>query len=186
MSNIKTQVVSLWKQISDAYDRAEATGKYVKGNYFRLNCNPLYQPDKTVADTYKDYVKCNYNLKLCDNDTQRIYKNLYSKIRNTNKRNKQNSMEAAMHNLIDRDLSKIFDEMGFGWCEYNEVYRVTDTHKCLQYLFDNIINPKLIEKGLAGVKLRRNASIGGYKLFDFTDAEIKQSNSNQKKLFYFI
>lgn len=184
MSSIKEQVNSLWKQIAVEYKDAYAAGKYFDSNgkynalLYNLKCNTTYDADNIVAEAYEDYVKCNYNLKLCDNDTQRIYRNLYSKIRNTNKRNKQNSMEAAMHNLIDRDLSKIFDEIGLGWCEYNEVYRVTDTHKCLQYLFDNIINPKLIEKGLVGIKLRHNASIGGIKLFDFTDAEIKQSNSN--------
>jgi len=178
MSNIKEQIVSLWKQIAVEYEDAEAAGKYSTGRHFSLDCNPLYELDRIVANTYNDYVKCNYDLKLCDNDTRRIYRNLYSTIRNINKRNKQNSMEAAMHNLIDRDLSKIFDAMGLGWCEHQNAYRVTDTHKCLQYLFDNIINPKLIEKGLVGVKLKTNASIGGYKLFDFTNAEIKQSNSN--------
>lgn len=184
MSNIKTQVVSLWKQIAVEYENAYAAGKYRDntGKYnawqYNLKCNTTYDADKIVAEAYEDYVKCNYNLKLCDNDTRRIYRNLYSNIRNTNKRNKRNSMEAAMHNLIDRDLSKIFDEMGLGWCEHRNAYRVTDTHKCLQYLFDNIINPKLIEKGLVGVKLKTNASIGGYKLFDFSNAEIKKSNSN--------
>lgn len=184
MSNIREQIVSLWKQIAVEYENAYAAGKYFDGTgqynawQYNLKCNPLCDADKIVAEAYKDYVKYNRNLRRCEALTQRIYRNLYSRIRNTNKRNKQNSMEAAMHKLIDRDLAKIFDEMGFGWCEYNEVYRVTDTHKCLQYLFDNIINPKLIEKGLVGVKLRYNASIGGMKLFDFSNAEIKQSNSN--------
>ena len=184
MSNIKEQVNSLWKQIAAEYKEAYAAGKYFNGDgkynawQYKLKCNTTYDADNIVAEAYEDYVKCNYDPKLCNSDTRRIYRNLYSNIRNANKRNKQNNMEAAMHNLIDRDLSKIFDEMGLGWCKYRNAYRVTDTHKCLQYLFDNIINPKLIEKGLVGVKLKANASIGGLKLFDFTNAEIKQSNSN--------
>ena len=153
-SNMKNKIETLWDKIKSE------------------KCNPLwYYSYLEAMKAYDDYKAHNGKLKECEKDTQNIYTNLGNYIRKKEKEEKEQSVRNLII-LFGNQFDALLDEFGIEKA-YNNSYRVRDLNKFFLYMYDNIIEPKIKELGIKGLKLKNRSRItpNAYELFDFSNVE---------------
>lgn len=153
-NDMKSKIVALWDKIESE--------KY----------NPLlYYSYHEVMKAYDDYKSHNGKLKECEETTRRIYTNIGNRIRKEEKLQKEQSVRNLVA-LFGNQFDTLLDEFGIGKA-YGNSYRIKDLNKFFLYMYDNIIEPKIKELGIKGLKLknRSNVTPNVYELFDFSDVE---------------
>jgi hypothetical protein len=153
-NDMKSKIVALW-------DKAKSE-----------KCNPLwYYGYSELMKAYDDYKSHNGKLKECEEITRRIYTNIGNHIRKEEKLQKEQSVRNLIV-LFGNQLDALLDEFGIGKA-YGNSYRIKDLNKFFLYMYDNVIEPKIKELGIKGLKLknRSRATPNVYELFDFSNVE---------------
>ena len=126
-----------------------------------------------VAAAFKDFQRCDFNLKHPDilKTTLKIYNNINSALYREMRVNKERGTRAVVC-MFGKQLDDILAEFGIGK-GYNNSYRVKNANKFFLYVYDNIIEPKIKELGIKGLKLKNRSRITpySYELFDFSNVE---------------
>lgn len=153
-NDMKSKIVALWDKVES--ERSNPLWRY---NY----CN--------IMQAYDDYKSHNGKLKECKEITRRIYTNTGNHIRKEEKLQKEKSVRDVV-TLFGNQLDTLLDEFGIGK-GYSNSYRVLNLNKFFLYMYDNVIEPKIKELGIKGLKLRNRsrATPNVYELFDFSDVE---------------
>lgn len=163
-SNMRNKIETLWDNIvNDKYE----------------NPSWIYD-DEEITRAYKDYKVHNGKLKECEKDTQNIYTNLGNHIRKKEKEEKEQSVRNLII-LFGNQFDALLDEFGIGKA-YNNSYRVRNLNKFFLYMYDNIIEPKIKELGIKGLKLKNRSRItpNAYELFDFSNVEFNTDKTKEE------
>lgn len=153
-NDMKSKIVALW-------DKVESE-----------RSNPLWLYNyHDVMRAYDDYKSHNGKLKECEEITRRIYTNTGNHIRREEKLQKEKSVRDVV-TLFGNQLDTLLDEFGIGK-GYSNSYRVLNLNKFFLYMYDNVIESKIKELGIKGLKLRNRsrATPNVYELFDFSNVE---------------
>lgn len=153
-NDMKSKIVALW-------DKAKSE-----------KCNPLwYYSYPQLMQAYDDYKSHNGKLKECEETTRRIYTNIGNHIRREERLQKEKSVRDLMV-LFGNQFDTLLDEFGIGKA-YGNSYRIINLNKFFLYMYDNVIEPKIKELGIKGLKLknRSRATPNVYELFDFSNVE---------------
>lgn len=164
-SNMKNKIETLWDNIvNDKYE----------------NPSWIYD-DEEITRAYKDYKVHNGKLKECEKDTQNIYTNLGNHIRKKEKEEKEQSVRNLII-LFGNQFDALLDEFGIGKVYRNSSYRVRNLNKFFLYMYDNIIEPKIKELGIKGLKLKNRSRItpNAYELFDFSNVEFNTDKTKEE------
>lgn len=132
-----------------------------------------------IGHAYEDYKAHNGKLKECEKNTQNIYTNLGNHIRKKEKEEKEQSVRNLII-LFGNQFDALLDEFGIGKA-YNNSYRINDLNKFFLYVYDNIIEPKIKELGIKGLKLKNRSRVtpNAYELFDFSNVEFNTDETKE-------